>query len=343
MTRDTITSGTAGAVTGDDYMDNVAGHIDRFWDASALPLTSVGGTANAVTATLDPPLLAGVVEGMKVTITWGAANTGAMTLDVGTGAVAVLDASGAALVGGEVSSGLRSLLEVVGSSFRLLTGASAAGGPGPYYEAFTASGTWTVPTGFDADTSVVLQAWGGGGGGGTSPSGGGGGGFVERRMRYADLSASYTVTIGAGGAPGNAGGTTSIGAILSVHGGGQGGNNGGGGAGGAGGSAFGAGGGGGTATGGAPVGRDAGAGGDNGASGESGVLWGGGGGSGASAIAAGGMSVFGGGGGGGGAGGGTSRFGGNGGALGVAGSAPGGGGGGSGASGARGEVRIWIG
>jgi hypothetical protein len=350
MTRDTIDSGTAGAVTGDDYMDNVAAHVARFWDASVLPLTSVGGTASAVTATLTPPLLAGLVNGMKVTITWGAANPGAMTLALNGGSpVAVLDASGGALVGGEVSTGLRSILEVVGTAWRLLTGASAGGGPGPYYLAMTASGTWTVPTGYDADTPVRLQAWGGGGGGGSNASGGAGGGgtFVERKLRYADLAASYAVTIGAGGAVNTAGGTTTIGSLLTAHGGGRG-ENAGSGGGGAGGSPFASGGDGGfsgAGTGGIPVGRDAGAGGIGGGSGTTddgvaAVMWGGAGGAGSGGT--GGAALHGGAGGGSGGAGGVSLFGGNGGAATVAGSAPAGGGGRN-AAGARGEARFWIG
>lgn len=343
MTRTTLTSATPGPITGDDYMDNVAEHVRRFWNVSALPLTSVGGTANAVTATLTPALLAGLVEGMKFTLTWGAANTGAVTLSLnGATAVAVLDASGSALAGGEVGAGVRSLVEYVGSAFRILTSAGSSSGPGPYHIAFTASGTWTVPTGYDADTPYRIEAWGGGGGGDGDGGGGGGGAYSERRGRYGDLSSSYTVTIGAGGAVEANGGVTTVGSLLTAYAGARGT--------GSSGSPVGGGGGGEFASGSTSTGGSIGGGKGSYEPGSGYVaaedarsLWGGGGGGAWTSNPDGGRAIFGGGGGtraGGTAG--ASLRGGSGGADGVAGSAPGGGGG-KNAAGARGEVRIWIG
>jgi hypothetical protein len=370
MTRQTITSATVGAVTGDDFMDNVAGHISRFWDASALPLTSVGGTGNAVTATVTPALLSGLVEGMKFTITWAAANTGGVTLALNGGsAVAVLDAAGSALTAGALSAGERALIEFVGSSFRVLGGAAGGSTLGPINEVITASGTWTKPTGYDPETPVLVQAWAAGGSGGRGSqggSGGGGGAYAEKWFRYGDLLSSYTVTIGAGGAGrtsngnGSAGGNTSFGSLLTAFGGAGGlalnatGTNDGGGGGGeldaASGSSGGAIGGGsasGSTTARNAQTRDGGGAGGQGSD---------------SSPSVGGDAVNGGGGGGGGGaggpGGGTaggrSKYGGSGGAgrdqsgslSGIDGSVPGGGGGGSedqlSGAGARGEVRIWI-
>lgn len=346
MTRQTITSATAGAVTGDDLMDNLAEHIRRFWDASALPLTAVGGTGNAVTATLTPALQSGLVEGMKFTITWAAGNTGGVTLALNGGsAVAVLDAAGAALTAGALTTGQRALIEYVGSAFRLLGGSASGSTLGPYREVFTASGTWNKPTGYDPDTPVLVQAWGGGGSGGRGSQaggGGGGGGFVERWLRYGDLLSSYTVTIAAGAAGrttnsnGVAGGSTTFGALLTAFGG----------AGGTQTSASAT-----AAAGGVGGGRDLWAGGNGGRGAD---------GTGAPTVNSldGSDALFGGGGGGGGGNGdragGTSQFGGAGGAgrdqggslSGIDGSAPGGGGGGSedqlSGAGARGELRIWI-
>jgi hypothetical protein len=336
MTRDVISAGPA---TGAAVMTNLNSHVSRLWDASALPLTAIGGTANAITATLAPPLLAGLVTGMKFTITWAATNTGGVTLSInGATAQPVISASGAALTGGALVAGTRALIEWVGSAFRVLVGAVDGDAAGPYRQTFTASGTWTVPTGYDDNARVLIRAWGGGGGGNSGANGaaGGGGGYVERHLRFADLASSYTVTIGAGGAVNVAGGNTTVGGLITAYGGGGGL------------STIGGGGGGEALAGAAPVGGSVGGGdgGNGGAGSDARTIWGGGGGAGANSAVpfSGGRAVWGGGGGGSGSSGvgGTSLHGGNGGGTNTPGVAPAGGGG-KGAPGARGEVRIEIG
>lgn len=345
-------------LTGLALMAEYAERFKTLFDASALPLTTVGGTGNAVTATLDPALDGGgLVDGMKFEITWGAANTAGVTLALnGWSAVAVVDPAGTALVAGAIGSGLRSLLEYIGGSFRILSPllTSLGGGSQRYYWQFTASGTWNKPAGLDDDTMVFVEAWGGGGGGGSSggSGGGGGGAWIGHWFRLADLPSSIAVTVGAGGAVNTSGGNTSFGALLVAYGGGRAGNNNNSGGGG-GGGALGAGGAGSASgTAGAAGSMGGGRGGDSGGTAPT-EPWheggGGGGGSGGAALGIGiGANALRGGAGGGGAtiapanaAGGTSLFGGNGGGGTVAGSAPGGGGGRN-AAGARGEVRVWI-
>lgn len=350
--RQTIGSGTAGAVSGDDYMDNVAGHLTRLFDASAFPLTSIGGTGNAVTAVLDPVLTAGLVTGMKFTLTWAAANTGAVTLAInGAAAVAVLGAGGTALTTGALQPGERAMIEFDGTALRVLTGAGSAadGAALPVYTLMTVSGTWTKPTGYPADHRVMVEVVGGGGGGDGSGGGcgGGGGGYFRRWLRMSQIPSSVTCTIGAGGAADGNGGNTSFGALAIGYGGAAGS-----------GGAFPGGGGGGAIEAGSGVNGGFQGGGDGGATaalaGDSASTeCGGGGGGGGENVGPatngkGGRAVYGGGGGGGRSGnsgshgaGGVSRYGGNGGSGGVAGQAPGGGGGGN-AAGARGEIRIWL-
>jgi hypothetical protein len=101
------------------------------------------------------------------------------------------------------------------------------------YQEFTSSGTWTKPAGVSV---VYVEAVGGGGSGGVArstgsnaASGGNGGEGAFRTFRAADLGATVTVTIGAGGAAvtrstdgataGNGGGTTSFGTVISATGG----------------------------------------------------------------------------------------------------------------------------
>ena len=99
---------------------------------------------------------------------------------------------------------------------------------------FTATGTWTKPTGLKF---IIVEVVGGGGGGGgidgdkfdtANSGGGGGGGYTLKKILASSLGSTETVTIGAGGAGGTgnfggtAGGTSSFGSHCSATGGSQG-------------------------------------------------------------------------------------------------------------------------
>jgi len=343
-TRNTFRSDTPGPISGDDFLDQVSDNTKVLFDMSTIRLSAVGGTADDVTATVDPPLDGdGIVTGMKFTIQWAATNTGPMTLSVnGETPRPVLDHEGLTISPGAVTSSVYSLLVATGLNYRilspLLAGASGAGAR--FYEVFTTSGTWTKPSGLDDDTMVTVEVIGGGGGGARSVAGGGGGSAAIGRFRVADLPATVAVAIGAGGAVGAIGGNTTFGTLLTGYGGGSNAN---GVAGGGGGGELSAG----ALTGGTPGMIGGGAGSTGASAGEHArTIYGGGGGAQSSGTAHnGGSAVHGGGGGAAGpagATGGISLFAGNGGSIGSAtGSAPGGGGAVNGA-GARGEVRVWI-
>lgn len=241
---------------------------------------------------------------------------------------------------------------------------------GTDYQVLTETGTWTKPAAATATSRVRVQLWAGGGGGGSSSTGGGGGGggYKEAWFSAADLGATETVTIGAGGAVATAGGNSTFGSLLTAYGGGggaSGASSGGGGGGGltsAGSSAssnnggdgglptIGAGNGTGTSGGNNTfgVGRAGGGGaggGNNGGRGGYGSDWGGGGGGANLSGGLGGDAVWGGAGGAGGSAStqnGKSVFGGDGGIAGGNGVAPGGGGGGNSGLGARGECRVTV-
>jgi hypothetical protein len=74
-------------------------------------------------------------------------------------------------------------------------------------QTFSASGTWTKPSGLSANAMVQLELWRGGQGGGAisaggapTASGGVGGTYVMYWVRADLFSATETVTVGAGGA-----------------------------------------------------------------------------------------------------------------------------------------------
>lgn len=99
-------------------------------------------------------------------------------------------------------------------------------------QAFTSSGTFTVPAGV---TKLRVRVWGGGGGGGgalntsCAATGGSAGGYAEVFGLTVTPGATYAVTVGAAGTAGlaaggngGAGGSSSFGAVCSATGGGGG-------------------------------------------------------------------------------------------------------------------------
>ncbi len=97
-------------------------------------------------------------------------------------------------------------------------------------QAFSTSGTFTVPSGV---TSILVESWGGGGAGGgaagngTHSGGGGGGGAYNSGTISVIPGNSYPVTVGTGGngfsgANGSAGGASSFNGLISASGGGGG-------------------------------------------------------------------------------------------------------------------------
>ena len=150
--RTVPTSATVGAVSGDDYMDAVSDEIGALWDRSANRLTSIGGTANAITATLTPALTGSVVAGMVFYFVPTANNTGSATLALNGGsAITIKTDAGDAISANGLVSGRLAMVYFDGTDFRLFGSSNIQ--IVRQRQDFTASGTWTKPSGINDSAS----------------------------------------------------------------------------------------------------------------------------------------------------------------------------------------------
>lgn len=93
--------------------------IGQLQDEGVRALSSVGGTANAITATTIPSISA-YVTGAQYTFRAIATNSGATTLKIGTAPAVAIQRNVAALVGGEIVNGRHYTVIYDGSVFQLL-------------------------------------------------------------------------------------------------------------------------------------------------------------------------------------------------------------------------------
>ena len=236
---------TAGEVlAAADLNDTFASKVDY-----ALPVNAQTGTAYTFVAA-DAEKLTTASNGSAVTLTIPPASSvawpdntvlrvvnygaGAVTIDGGSGVTVTNTSSTIAQYGAAVAirtgSDAWTVVPFGGGDIPAATVSSPAA-TGQYtdagitydYYTFTSSGTLTVGTAGYADVLIVAS----GAGGGSGQGGGGGGGGVIAQQVFLD-AASYTVTIGAGGAggdPGANGNYSAIGRLAAVFGGGGGGGN----------------------------------------------------------------------------------------------------------------------
>ena len=213
---------------------NPANYVTQTQHQNDTPTYAASTTAaNTYTATLSPAPTA-YTAGMRVSILFTNANTGAATINLNSlGAISITKNSGVALQAGMISAGMFAILVYDGTQFQLAN-------PGITItsinvQTFTSSGTYTPTPGMKY---CYARCVAGGGSGGsiatntsqTSCSGGGGsGGYAAGFFTAATIGSSQTVTIGSGGAAaatgnhnGNNGTGTSLGSLLVTTGGGGG-------------------------------------------------------------------------------------------------------------------------
>ena len=219
------TSATIGAVNGDDFMDAVQEELTGLWDRSTIQLTSIGGTANAITATATPALTSGLQGGMRFGFVAASTNiAGGVTIEIGSESpIDLFDAAGAGLSAGAIIAG--AIYEFVidpSGNGRIVSASADVTGAQIDRQVFTASGTWTKPADFQGDSLVIVELWGGGGGGSVSGGAGGGGGYLRVELKLSDLSSTVSVTVGPGGSTTNPGSASVLGAYSAYGGGGGG-------------------------------------------------------------------------------------------------------------------------
>lgn len=191
-----------------------------------------GGTANAITATLDPAPSA-LTAGMKVRLKIANTNTASATLNVnGLGAVSIRKAD---LSPSEAADMVKdAVLDLTfDGTYWQITGAYVSALPARHNQTYATAGTFSfvVPDGVYWIFGRLWGAGGGGGGSGTSGTesggaGGAGGGYCEGWFPVTP-GQSIPITVGAGGAGGVAGsggngtngGASSIGSLATAAGG----------------------------------------------------------------------------------------------------------------------------
>ena len=247
--RSSIRSNSIYEDSADDFM------LARAMRAQRLNyISTVGGTANALTATLDPaPASYSDLTGTPFRIKIALTNTGAATLNLnGLGAVAIGRSDNSAVAAGDLLAGRTVELMFDGGSFQIIGLSPSSVGLLPSSvgllpssvgllpssegrlintQVFTSSGTYTPTSGM---TFCIMEGVGGGGAGGgatTPPAGnvslgapGTAGTWGKARFTASVIGASKVVTIGAGGAgvpglSGANGGDTSVAGILQLPGG----------------------------------------------------------------------------------------------------------------------------
>ena len=181
-------------------------------------------TSNTILAAADVSTLIDITSG-----TFSQTFTAAATLgsgwfcyirNSGTGDI-TLDPNASELIDGLTSymmyGGETRLVQCTGTAFTSVV-------LSPFYQAFTASGTFTKPPGYSYFGALL---WSGGGSGskqsGFNTRGGPGGGCFKFELLASTFGATETITVGAGGVSqtandtsGNDGGNTTIGSIASV-------------------------------------------------------------------------------------------------------------------------------
>lgn len=133
--RKTPTVANGGSDVGTTFTQLLDNEIEALWTVSTGYLTSIGGTANAITASSDTALVAAILayaRPMSFFLVPTANNTTATTINIDSvGVKNIVDKDGNALTSGLLVSGRLHLIIYDGTSFRLFSTAPPSNPPTP--------------------------------------------------------------------------------------------------------------------------------------------------------------------------------------------------------------------
>jgi hypothetical protein len=133
--RKTPTPTNGGSGVGTNYTTAVDTEIEALWTCVPTFLTSIGGSANAITATSDTALVTGIAAYSRPMAFWlipTASNTAAVTINIDTaGIVNVVDKDGNGLVAGALVANRLHLIIWDGTQFRVFSSPTPALQPTP--------------------------------------------------------------------------------------------------------------------------------------------------------------------------------------------------------------------
>lgn len=133
--RQTPTSANGGSDVGVPYADAVNNEVIGLWVCAPQFLTSIGGAANAITASSDAALVSPVLVYVRPMAFWlvpASDNTLTVTINIdGVGAKAIVDKDGVSLSAGALKANRLHLLIYDGTSFRIFSSAPPSNPPTP--------------------------------------------------------------------------------------------------------------------------------------------------------------------------------------------------------------------
>src|SRR5690554_6533221 len=92
--------------SGGEFANKVAAEVQRIWDLVPNMLVNIGGSADAITAECDPPLISSYIHGQRFWLIPAANNTGPVTIDIDErGQVDVVSYDGQQLQAGDLVAG----------------------------------------------------------------------------------------------------------------------------------------------------------------------------------------------------------------------------------------------